>query len=116
MRIRDHRGLALGLGIAVTASLIGCGTARSTPRALADSEIRIAELDSSVALGGDWRLTGDSVGLWLMDSGERPQSPMIFAIASDGRPEFVTGDSLGMLLVTGDVTAIANVLEEGDLD
>lgn len=84
--------------------------------ALADSEIRFAEIDSTVALGGDWRLTGDSVGLWLLNSADGAESPMVFAYAADGSPEFVAGDSLGMMLVTGDITAIANVLESGEID
>ena len=50
------------------------------------------------------------------DSGAGAKSPMVFAIAADGRPEFITGDSLGMLLVTGDINAIATVLESGELD
>lgn len=84
--------------------------------ALADSEIRFVDFDASLASGGDWRVTGDSVGLWMLDAGAGGNSPMVFAIAADGRPEFITGDSLGMLLVTGDISAIANVLEAGEFD
>jgi hypothetical protein len=116
MRTSVLCGLGALIGIAATASLGGCGAARTAPMALADSEIRFVDFESSLASGGDWRVTGDSVGLWMLDTGAGGQSPMVFAIAANGRPEFITGDSLGMLLVTGDITAIATVLESGELD
>jgi len=97
-------------------ALVGCAASKSTPMLLADSEIRFVDFDSTVAMGSDWRMTGDAVGLWLLNSGGSMQSPMVFALAADGRPEFVAGDSLGMLLVTGDITAIATVLEDAELD
>jgi|GEM_PF-6192363 len=108
--------LATLVGAVGVTALSGCATAKTAPLALADSEIRFTDFNSSLAMGGDWRMTGDSVGLWLLDSGSGGESPMIFALAADGRPEFIAGDSLGMLLVTGDITAIASVLEDADLD
>ena len=114
MRTSVTCGLGALIGIAALTTLGGCGTARTAPMALADSEIRFIDLDSAVASSGDWRMTGDNVGLWMMGDGQ--QSPMVFAIAANGSPEFITGDSLGMLLVTGDITAIATVLESGELD
>jgi hypothetical protein len=116
MRTCVFCGLAAMIGIVTSATLGGCSTARTAPLALADSEIQFTGLDSSLAMGSDWRMAGDSVGLWLLNSGASEQSPMIFALASDGSPEFITGDSLGMLLVTGDVSAIATVLESSELD
>jgi len=116
MRTCVFCGLTAMIGIALPAALSGCSTARTAPVALADSEIQFTGFDSSLALGSDWRMTGDSVGLWLLDSSGGEQMPMVFAYAADGRPEFIAGDSLGMLLVTGDITAIATVLETGELD
>ncbi len=101
---------------ASVAMLSGCSSSRSSTFVLADSELRLPIADGSLASSGDWRMTGDSVGLWLLDSAPGDSAPMVFAIASDGRPEFIAGDSLGMLLVTGDITAIATVLESTELD
>lgn len=101
---------------ASVAMLSGCGSSRTAAFALADSELRLPLADGSLASSGDWRMTGDSVGLWLLDSAPGEQSPMVFAIASDGSPEFIAGDSLGMLLVTGDISAIATVLESTELE
>ena len=98
-------------GVVGVTSLGGCAASRSAPMVLADSEISFVGFDFSVAIGSDWRLTGDAVGLWLLDSGNGGQTPMVFAIAANGRPEFIAGDSLGMLLITGDISAIATVLE-----
>lgn len=114
MRTSVICGLGALTGAVALSTLGGCGTNRTSTLALADSEIRFTDLNSSVASAGDWRMTGDAVGLWMMGDGQ--QSPMVFALAADGSPEFIAGDSLGMLLVTGDVTAIANVLETGELD
>ncbi len=114
MRTSVFCGLA-----ALTASaavLSGCSSSRSASFVLADSELRLPIADGSLASSGDWRMTGDSVGLWLLDSASGDQSPMVFAFAADGSPEFIAGDSLGMLLVTGDITAIATVLESTELD
>lgn len=114
MRTSVFCGLGALIGTAALSTLGGCGTARTSTMALADSEIRFTDLNSSVASAGDWRMTGDSVGLWMMGDGQ--QAPMVFALAADGSPEFIAGDSLGMLLVTGDIHAIATVLETGELD
>jgi len=117
MRTSVFCGLTAMIGIALPAALSGCSAARTAPVALADSEIQFSGFDSSLALGSDWRMTGDSVGLWLLDASQGGvQTPMVFALATNGRPEFIAGDSLGMLLVTGDITAIATVLETGELD
>jgi len=116
MRKRSMCVFAALTGLMGVTALSGCATSKQAPMALADSELRFSGPDSAVAMGGDWRLAGDSVGLWLLDAGDGGQSPMILAFAADGGPEFIAGDSLGMLLVTGNITALATVLETGELD
>ncbi len=109
------RGFSVIVGAAVVGTVVcsGCSASGRRSTALADSEIVAQPSDLGYASEGALAIAGDGVGLWLLGAAEgETVGPLVLAMNVHGRPTFVAGDALGMMLLTGNISALANVLEE----